>query len=93
MVEATAPIPGLDPARLLDVRVGTELVDQVSTAQVSTHGVPKPTPCSCLSSLPIPPQDARDVKVMELAKKVRTTNVALQKERTKVSQLMEERDK
>lgn len=54
---------------------------------------PKPTPCSCLSSLPLSPQDARDVKVMELAKKVRTTNVALQKERTKVSQLMEERDK
>ena len=65
MIAATEPIPGLDPDRLLDVRIGTEMVDQ----------------------------DARDLKIMQLAKKVRTVNLQLQREKARVSAVSEERDK
>ena len=59
LVEATAPVSGLDPERLLDVMQGTEMVDQ----------------------------DYRDAKIVELAKKSRSLNLSLQREKTKSSQL------
>ena len=38
VIVATEPIPGLDPDRLLDLRMGTETIDAVRCALVSICG-------------------------------------------------------